>query len=88
VITVVERPYRPVYPNGRGLVRSVMTAGFIGLFLGIALALLRSYLKSDSARHQPVLAEFAEIRQDMRADVRRAAHALRLTRKGGEVSAG
>jgi uncharacterized protein involved in exopolysaccharide biosynthesis len=63
VITVIERPFRPVQPDPRGLAGRVAVALFVGLVAAIFLALCREALRR-SRDTQP--GNYADVRSELR----------------------
>lgn len=70
VITVVERPVRPVRPDPRGRIMKAAVGVVLGGMLGVLLAFGREYSHRARAREGAEYQEFSTLWQQTRADVR------------------
>ncbi len=78
VITIVAHAEPPVFPDPRGLVRSVLLTGLVGTVLGILLALWRDHARFARLRSAEEYKDFDELRTEVATDltrlVRRSRH--------------
>lgn len=81
VITIIDQPEAPAYPNSRKLPRALMVALFTGLLLGGFLALLTEYLSFSRAAHSSAQADFERLRRDAVSDIIRPWRLLRPSAK-------
>lgn len=63
VLTIVDPPELPVRPRSRGLLKIELLALFLGLLLGVGLALTKDFMASSEAGQRKDLRELAELRQ-------------------------
>ncbi len=68
VITVIDRPERPVLPDRRQLLKKLVIAAMLGIVFGLGIAFLREALASN--RRTEAFEEFQELRQEALDDLK------------------
>ena len=81
VITVLDRPNRPLRPDGRGLLRAGLLALVLGSILGIVLAFLANALRDEKDDVQS--RQFLRLRAEALHDLRHPLRALMPRRTTG-----
>lgn len=74
VITVLDRPHRPLRPDGRGLLRAGVLALVLGALLGIVLAFIANALRDKEDDEQS--RQFSQLRMEALHDLRHPFRAL------------
>jgi uncharacterized protein involved in exopolysaccharide biosynthesis len=70
-ITLIEHPELPLLPEPRGLARKLLATAVGALFVGLLLALVIDAARDSSARNESEAGEFARLRAQTAADLRR-----------------
>lgn len=69
VITVINRPEMPLFPDSRGLLRTTAVGFLIGVVIAMIIAFIRDYFRRREDAVSDELTEFAHLRSEIRYEI-------------------